>query len=49
MGRAREEIAAGIRSFPLGQYVIFYVRVDGGIDIVRVLHSRRDLDTQFEG
>jgi toxin ParE1/3/4 len=49
MGRAREELAAGIRSFPFGRYVIFYAQVDGGIDVVRVLHSARDIDEQFEG
>ena len=49
LGRAREELAAGIRSFPFGRYVIFYSQVDGGIDVVRVLHSARDLSEQFEG
>jgi|SRR6267142_4455128 len=49
MGRAREELAGGMRSFPFGRYVIFYAPVDGGIDVVRVLHSARDIDEQFEG
>jgi len=44
MGRAREELAPGMRSFPLGPYVIFYTPIDGGIDVVRVLHSARDID-----
>ena len=38
-----------MRSFPFGRYVIFYAPVDGGIDVVRVLHSARDIDEQFEG
>jgi toxin ParE1/3/4 len=28
MGRAREELAAGLRSFPFGRYVIFYAVFD---------------------
>lgn len=47
MGRARDELAASLRSFPFGRYVIFYVPVEGGIDVVRVLHSARDVDTAF--
>lgn len=44
MGRAREELAAALRSFPFGRYVIFYTPVQDGIDVVRVLHSARDVD-----
>jgi toxin ParE1/3/4 len=47
MGRARDELAPGVRSFPLGRYVVFYVQLDGGIDVVRVLHSARDIDAVF--
>lgn len=47
MGRAREELAAGLRSFPFGRYVIFYMPVQDGIDVVRVLHSARDVDAAF--
>lgn len=49
LGRAREELAPGLRSFPLGRYVIFYESVLDGIAVVRVLHSARDLDAQFSG
>lgn len=47
MGRARHELAADLRSFPFGRYVIFYAPVDGGIDVVRVLHSARDVGAVF--
>lgn len=47
MGRAREELAASLRSFPFGRYVIFYVPIEDGIDVVRVLHSARDIDAIF--
>jgi toxin ParE1/3/4 len=47
MGRARHELAADLRSFPFGRYVMFYAPIDGGIDVVRVLHSARDVDAAF--
>jgi len=52
MGRAREELAASLRSFPFGRYVIFYVPFEDGIDVVgidvvRVLHGARDIDAIF--
>lgn len=44
IGRARDELATGLRSFPFGRYVIFYLPTYNGIDVVRVLHSARDVD-----
>lgn len=47
LGRRREELAPGLRSFPAGRYVIFYLPVPNGVDIVRVLHGARDIETIF--
>lgn len=47
MGRARNELASGLRSFPFGRYVIFCLPVNDGIDVVRVLHGARDIDAVF--
>lgn len=47
MGRARPELAEGLRSFPYGRHVVFYVPTEDGIDVVRVLHSARDIDAAF--
>ena len=47
MGRARDELHVHLRSFPFGWYVIFYVPLEDGIDVVRVLHSARDIDLFF--
>jgi len=44
IGRARHELALGLRSFPFGRYLIFYLPDISGITVVRVLHSARDLD-----
>ena len=47
MGRLRDELADGLRSFAVGRYVIFYRPIPKGIAIVRVLHGARDLDAIF--
>jgi toxin ParE1/3/4 len=39
MGRTRRELAPGLRSYPAGNYVIFYREVVSGIEIARVLHG----------
>lgn len=47
MGRARVELDAEVRSLSFGRYVIFYVPTHDGIDVLRVLHSARDIDAMF--
>ncbi|HEU5126240.1 MAG TPA: type II toxin-antitoxin system RelE/ParE family toxin [Verrucomicrobiae bacterium] len=37
-----------LRSFPVGNYSIFYCPLDAGIKVVRVLHSSRDMPKLFE-
>ncbi len=49
MGRLRSELAPGLRSLPFGRYVVFYEPVKGGIIVVRVLHSARDVHVHFDG
>ena len=48
-GRRREELAPGILSFPFGRYIIFYRASQDAIEIIRVLHGARDIQTIFEG
>jgi len=48
MGRSRDELATGVRSFSFGRYVVFYMPLKGGIDVVRVLHGARDIDAIFD-
>lgn len=47
IGRERPEIKEDLRSFPEGNYLIFYREWAGIIAIVRVLHGARDLDEIF--
>ena len=42
-GRARDEFAADLRSFPVGRHLILYRKISGGVEVVRVLHGQRDL------
>ena len=47
IGRARTELLPDLRSFPFGNYVLFYRPTEGGIEIVRVLHGARDVPVIF--
>lgn len=48
MGRARPELADGLRSFPTRTpYIIFYLPHDDGLLVVRVLHHARDIDKEY--
>lgn len=42
-GRARPELATKLRSFPVGNYVLFYRPLADGIDLTRVLSSYQDI------
>ncbi len=48
MGRVREELLPHLRSFGHGSYVIFYLPLTNGIDVVRVLHAARDIPALFD-
>lgn len=47
MGRRRDELAPGLQSVVYERYVIFYLAIEDGIQLVRVLHGARDLPTVF--
>jgi toxin ParE1/3/4 len=47
VGRARDELRPGLRSFPVRKYLLLYKKVPGGIEVVRVIHGARDLRRIF--
>jgi len=49
LGRKREDLGPGLRSWPVGRYLIFYRKTAGGIEVIRVLHGARDLSALFGG
>jgi toxin ParE1/3/4 len=46
-GRERPELVPRLRSFPVGRYIVFYRPIDDGVELVRVLHGSRDIDSIF--
>jgi len=45
IGRKRPEIPEqGIRSFAAESHVVFYMALDDGIELVRVIHGSQDLE-----
>lgn len=48
MGTPRDELLPAMRSFPVGNYVIFYREVPGGIELIRVLHGARSFRRMFD-
>ena len=47
MGASRAWIGRDVRSFPVGQYVLFYRPRSDGIQLLRVVHGKRDLQRIF--
>ena len=42
-GRSRDDLRHGYRSFSVGEYVILYQIGDPGVQILHVVHGRRDI------
>ena len=47
MGRPRDQLREGLRSWPVGDYQLLYFPLPNGIRIIRVIHGRRDVDNLF--
>jgi toxin ParE1/3/4 len=47
-GQQRDDLAASLRSFPVGSYVVFYLPLSDGIDVIRVLHGARNIRRLFK-
>ncbi len=45
-GRARADLASNLRSFPVASYMIFYIPVSDGIEVVRVMNGRQDIGAE---
>ena len=48
IGRPREELAPGLRSFKAGSHIVFYKESKAGINIARILHSKRDIEHELD-
>lgn len=47
VGVERDEILPGVRSFPIGRYLIFYRIKPDHVEIVRILSGYRDIEALF--
>ena len=47
IGERQDDLRAGLRRFVMGNYLVFYETVPGGIRIVRVLHGARRWEDEF--
>jgi toxin ParE1/3/4 len=43
LGPRRDDVRPGMRYLVVGTYLILYRVVDGDVEIVRIIHGRRDL------
>lgn len=48
MGRNRPELFENAKSFPAQKHIVYYWKVDTGIEIARILHQRMDVLAAFE-
>lgn len=48
IGRRREAIASGVRSFRVAAHIAFYIQREDGITVLRLLHPSMDVDAAFE-
>jgi toxin ParE1/3/4 len=47
IGRQREDLLPGARSFPVGSYIIVYTIDDADVRILRVIHGGRNIAALF--
>lgn len=47
MGKTRNDLLQGTRSFPIKPYIIYYSKITDGVEIIRVLHQSRDVEGLF--
>jgi toxin ParE1/3/4 len=47
-GRSREDLAPQLRSLPVKNYLVLYRLLKGYIEIVRVIHTARDVKALFK-
>jgi toxin ParE1/3/4 len=47
IGRSRDDLRPGLRTFPVGQYVVVYRIDDEDVVILHVFHGSRDIEAFF--
>jgi toxin ParE1/3/4 len=47
-GSTCDDIRLGYRKYPIGRHLVFYREAEAGIEIIRVLHSRMDIEVRLD-
>jgi toxin ParE1/3/4 len=42
LGRSRDHLSVGLRSYPAGSHLLYFLVADDVLVVVRILHSRQD-------
>jgi len=48
LGKKRDEVKEGYRSYPEGRHIIFYRISKSGIEIIGVIHQSEDVDAHLD-
>ena len=48
IGQRREELAEGLRSFPVGNHIAYYIKKINQIMVVRILHPAMDRESAMK-
>jgi toxin ParE1/3/4 len=48
LGRQRDEVEPGLRSFKTASHIAFYREKDAGISVLRVMHPSQDIERAFD-
>ncbi len=44
LGKCRDELYKGLRVYPSGKRLVFYLVIEKGINVVRILHGSMDIE-----
>ena len=47
LGRERDDVKAGYRSFPHGRHMVFYLMASGSIEVIGIVHQSADVDARL--
>lgn len=48
LGQSCDELRLGYRKYPVGRHLIFYRQSSTGLEIIRILHNRMDVEARFD-
>jgi toxin ParE1/3/4 len=48
LGRKRDDVNAGYRSFPQGRHVVFYLIASAGIEVIGIVHQSADVEAHLD-